>query len=139
MKNNFYLSLNPGTTLNLFSPAPDSINLYSRYFEAFDYYSSSNYLNLRINKITQRFEYGIGISLSTLKWRSNNITASTDSTRFFGQSYYRSFNLGFSSAISYWMTPNFNVGLQYQPFFFDITRKKNTYQHFISIQLIYRF
>jgi hypothetical protein len=139
IKNNYYLSLNFGATLNPFSPAPDSVYYHSRYYYPFDQISSTNYFNFRINKITPRFEYGIGLSLATLKWSANNIFKSTDTTRFYNQSYYKSLNLGFSSDFTLRLTPNFNIGLQYQPYFFDLRRKKYTYQHFITSQMIWRF
>jgi hypothetical protein len=136
---NSYLSLNLGTTLNMFSPAPDSVYLYSNYFIPFEYYSSSNYLNLRFNKITPRIEYGAGISLATLKWISNNVTSSNDSTNFYNQTSHKSFNVGLSSSISYRLTPSFNIGVQYQPLFYDIKRAEFDYQHFITAQMIWRF
>lgn len=139
LKNNLYLSLNAGTTMDLFSPAPDSVNFNHHYFVAFRYYSSSSYLNFRINKMTPRIEYGVGINLSTVKWSVNNITHETDTTRFYNQSYRSSFNFGLSSAISYRLSPNFNIGLQYQPLIFDLKRKEVNYQHFVTAQMIWRF
>ena len=139
LRKNYYLSLNAGATLNPFSPSPDSVYLYERYHIGFEQISSSYYTNFRINKITPRFEFGIGLALATLKWSSNNVIKSTDSTRFYNQSYYKSLNLGFSSDITFRLTPNFNIGLQFQPYIYDLRRKKYTYQHFITTQLIWRF
>ena len=139
LKKNYYLSLNVGATLNPFSPEPDSVYLYNRHYIGFEQISSSYYSNFRINKITPGFEYGIGLAFATLKWSANNIVKSTDSTRFYNQSYYKSLNFGLCSNISYRLTPNLNIGLQYQSFLCDLRRRKYTYQHFVTTQLIWRF
>jgi hypothetical protein len=141
INNNLYLSLNAGLTMDLFTALRDTVS--ENYFKDFQFgfsnSSSSKYVNFRINKITPKFEYGIGLTLSELKWRENNRIDLTDSTHTFSQSYYKSLNLGLSSSLAFRMTPNFNIGIQYQPLLYDINRKKNTYQHFITFQMIYRF
>jgi len=139
--NNLYLSLNAGITMDLFTAYTDTIDQFEfREFNlGFSNYSSSKYLNFRINKTTPRFEYGLGLALSGLKWQENNRIDVTDSTHTFSQTYYKSLNLGLSTAIAYRMTPNFNIGFQYQPLFYDIKRNRSTYQHFITIQTMFRF
>ncbi|MCJ7447217.1 MAG: hypothetical protein MUO72_05975 [Bacteroidales bacterium] len=142
LKNNYYLSFNLGVTLNLFTPFRDSVYLQTHYYyypHGFYEYSSTNYINFRINKITPKLEYGIGLTLSNLKWSSNNIIESTDSTLKFNQSYHKSFNLGFSSAVKFRLTPYINIGFLYQPLFYDFSNNKYFYQHFITSQIIWRF
>lgn len=141
VNNNLYLSLNAGITMDLFTARKDTtMNFGLRKFHTgFSSYSSSKYVNIRINKATPRFEYGIGLTLSQLKWRENDRIDITDSTHIFSQSTYKSLNLGFSAAVAYRITPNLNISFQYQPLVYDIKRKKNTYQHFITFQTLFRF
>jgi hypothetical protein len=139
--NNLYLSVNGGLTSDLFHARRDTVDDrdFREFYWGFDTYSSTKYFNIRINKITPGVEYGIGITFLELKWRENNRIDLTDSTHTFSQSYYKSYNLGLSGAIAFRLTPNFNIGLQYQPSFFDLSRKKYTYQSFFSTQMIWRF
>jgi len=142
LKKNIYLSLNAGITLDPFTIRHDTINeLYDfrDFYFGFTELSSAKYLSLRINKISPRFEYGIGLTLTNLKWSSNNRTYLTDSTYFYTPIFYKSINLGLSSDLRLRLTPNFNLGVQYQPSFYDFKHKTYSYQHFITTQLIWRF
>jgi hypothetical protein len=143
LKSNYYLSLSIGATMDLFEPFRDSVYFRPRYYDYYPYgfyeYSSSGYVNFRINRVTPWFEYGIGLTLSSLKWSSNNVIESTDSTLVFNQSYYRSCNLGLSCSLALRMTPHFNIGILYQPSFYDFKNKEYYYQHFITGQMIWRF
>jgi hypothetical protein len=142
LKKNIYLSINAGVTMDLFAADHDTINKLYREKDfdfGFNEYSSSDYLNFRINKISSRFEYGIGLTLTKLKWSSNDKNKLTDSTFFYTHSYRKSFNLGLSGDIRLRLTPNFNIGFLYQPLFYDLEHKTYNYQHFITTELIWRF
>ena len=140
-KNNTYLSLSAGATMDLFSANRDTIN--ENYFKEFGWgfneYSSSRYLNIRINKITPSIEYGVGMTLTKLKWSANNRIELTDSTHISSQSYYNSLNLGLSGNLRYRLTPNLSIGIFYQPLFFDFKHQDFKYQHFISTEFVFRF
>ena len=62
--------MSAGATMDLFSANRDTIN--ENYFKEFGWgfneYSSSRYLNIRVNKITPSIEYGVGMTLTKLKW-----------------------------------------------------------------------
>lgn len=142
LKKNIYLSMNAGITMDLFAADHDTVNELDgiRDFHfGFLEYSSANYLNFRINKISPRFEYGIGLTLTKLKWSSNDRIDITDSTFFYNQSYRKSINLGLSSDLRFRLTPNFNIGILYQPLFYDFKHETCNYQHFITTELIWRF
>ena len=139
-KNNKYLSISLGTTLDLFSPYPDTVFNYDYYHFWGAYESSStSYLNFSVYKTTPVIEYGIGVALSKLKWRANYLIGSTDTTEFYKQSSHRSLNIGLSSGLKLRLTPNLNIGLLYQPLFYDFYDKRYNYQHFITTELIWRF
>ncbi len=142
LKKNIYLSMNIGVTMSLYSKSNDTINE-MHYFSEFPFdlnnASSAKYLNFRVNKISPRCEYGIGLTLTSLNWRSNNRTDLTDSTYFYTPVSYKSLNLGLTSDLRLRLTPNFDIGIQYQPLFFDLRHKKYNYQHFITTELIWRF
>jgi hypothetical protein len=142
LKKNIYLSINVGVTMNLYSKRNDTINEihdFREFFFGSDNSSSAKYLNFRVNKITPRCEYGIGLSLTNLNWNSNQRTDLTDSTYFYTPSSYKSLNLGLTSDLRLRLTPNFNIGIQYQPLFFDFKHNRYNYQHFITTELIWRF
>jgi len=142
LKKDIYLSMNFGVTMNLYSKSSDTINEmhgFKDFYFGSDKASSAKYLNFRINKISPRWEYGIGLTLTNLNWNLNKRTDLTDSTYFYTPVSYKSLNLGFTSDLRLRLTPNFNIGIQYQPLFFDFQHKKNYYQHFISTELIWRF
>ena len=142
LKENIYLSINIGVTMNLYSKRNDTINKMHDFREfhfGSDEASSAKYLNFRVNKISPRCEYGIGLTLTNLNWHSNNRTDLTDSTYFYTPASYKSLNLGLTSDLRLRLTPNFNIGIQYQPLFFDFQHKKYNYQHFITTELIWRF
>lgn len=137
-----YFSLSAGITMDLYPARHDTINElhdFREYYFGSDESSSAKYLNFRVNKITPRFEYGVGLTVTNLRWRSNNRYNLTDSTYFFTPSYHVSLNLGLSADIRLRLTPNFNLGLLYQPLVYDFKHKTGNYQHFISTELIWRF
>ncbi len=141
-KENIYFSLNVGVTMNLYSKRNDTIDEMHHFREFFlgsENSSSAQYLNFRVNKISPRCEYGIGLAVTNLNWQSNNRTDLSDSTYFYSPSSYKSLNLGLTSDLRLRLTPNFNIGIQYQPSLFDFQHKKYNYQHFITIELIWRF
>ena len=142
LKNDIYLSINSGVTMNLYSKSNDTINEmhgFKDFYLGSDKGSSAKYLNFRVNKITPRCEYGIGLSLTNLNWSLNQRTDLTDSTYFYTPASYKSLNLGLTSDLRIRFTPNFSIGIQYQPLFFDFKHKKYNYQHFITTELIWRF
>jgi hypothetical protein len=142
MRKNIYLSINIGLTMNLYSTRIDTINEMHDFREfhfGSEEASSAKYLNFRVNKISPICEYGIGLTLTSLNWHSNNRTNLTDSTYFYSPSSYRSLNLGLTCNLRLRLTPNFNIGIQYQPLFFDFQHKTYNYQHFITTELIWRF
>jgi hypothetical protein len=142
MRKDIYVSLNIGVTMNLYSARNDTINklhdIHEFHFGSYEA-SSAKYLSLRINKLSPRFEYGIGLTLTNLKWNSNNRTNLTDSTYAYSPASYKSLNLGLTSVLRLRLMPGFNIGVQYQPLFFEFQRKKCNYQHFITTELIWRF
>jgi hypothetical protein len=133
LQKNKYLSFNVGTATDFFAPFPGAVDYYGP-----TEFSSTKYVNLRINKITPWLEYGLGISLSELRWRTEYF-GPMDSTTVFTPDHYRSVNLGLSGSFRYRLTPRFNIGILYQPQFYDFNNKKYNYQHFISTELIWRF
>jgi hypothetical protein len=142
LKKDIYLSMNIGVTMNLYSKSNDTINEmhgFKDFYFGSDRASSAKYLNFRVNKISPRWEYGIGLSLTNLNWNLNKRTDLTDSTYFYTPASYKSLNLGLTGDLRLRLTPNFNLGLQYQPLFFDFQHKKYYYQHFITTELIWRF
>ncbi|HEY5534239.1 MAG TPA: hypothetical protein VIL99_04765 [Ignavibacteria bacterium] len=142
LKENIYLSINIGVTMNLYSKRNDTINemhAFKDFYFGSNKASSAKYLNFRVNKISPRCEYGIGLTLTNLNWHSNNRTDLTDSTYFYSPTSYKSLNLGLTSDLRLRLTPNFNIGIQYQPLFFDFQHKEYNYQHFITTELIWRF
>jgi hypothetical protein len=137
-----YLSLTAGVTLDCFSPRHDTIS------EGFDYkdfhfgvgpLSSAKYISLKISKISPWLEYGVGVTLTNLKWGENKMIDLTDSTYFNTPTRYNSLNFGLSSDFRLRLTPNFNIGILYQPLFYDFKHKRYNYQHFITTELIWRF
>jgi hypothetical protein len=142
LKKNFYLSINAGVTMDLYRAIHDTINEmndFREFYFGLDEASSVRYLNFRVNKISPICECGIGLTLTHLKWRSNNRTNLTDSTHFYSPSSYKSLNLGLSTNLRFRITPNLNIGIQYQPLFYDFQHKIYNYQHFITTELIWRF
>jgi hypothetical protein len=142
-KKNTYLSMNIGATMSIYSKSNDTINEMHYHFKDFNFgsntASSAKYLNFSINKISPRYEFGIGLTLTNLNWYSNNRTDITDSTYFYTPVLYKSLNLGLTSDLKLRLTPYFNIGIQYQPLFFDLQHQKYNYQHFITTELIWRF
>lgn len=139
---NIYFSLNAGVTMDLYSARHDTVNELHDFREfnfGSDHSSSAKYLNIRANKISPRIEYGVGLVLTNLKWRSNDKNNLTDSTHFYTPTFHSSFNLGLSSDIRIRLTPNFNIGLLYQSLVYDFKHKVCNYQHFITSELIWRF
>ncbi len=142
ISNKTYLSLNAGVTLDLFTSRHDTINELYDFREwgfGFDEFSSAKYINVRINKISPRFEYGFGLTLTNLKWNKNTSTYLTDSTYFYTPYYHKSLNLGLSTDLRLRLTPNVNIGILYQPLFYDFKHRTYNYQHFVTTELIWRF
>jgi hypothetical protein len=142
LKRNIYLSMNIGVTMNLYSKRNDTINeihAFKDFYIGSNNSSSAKYLNFRVNRISPRWDYGLGFALTNLNWRSNIRTNLTDSTYFYTPASYKSLNLGLTGDLRLRLTPNFNVGIQYQPLLFDFQHKLFNYQHFITSELIWRF
>jgi hypothetical protein len=133
IKNNSYLSLNVGTAIDFLAPFPAPVDYYGP-----AEFSSTSYLNLRFNKISPRLEYGLGLNISQMKWRKEYY-GPMDSTEVFTPSQYKSLNVGISCSFQYRFTPRFNIGILYQPQFYDFFNKQYIYQHFISTEFIWRF
>ncbi len=142
LRKEVYISMAAGVSINMYSSRNDTVNKL-HYFREYGFglneASSANYLNFRINKLSPRWDYGIGFTLTNLKWYSNNMSDLTDSTYTYSHASRKSLNLGLTGDIRARLTPNFSIGLEYQPLFFDFQHKKYTYQHFISTELIWRF
>jgi hypothetical protein len=142
LKRDIYLSMNIGVTMSLYSKSNDTINEmhgFKDFYFASNNSSSAKYLNFRVNKIYPKCEYGLGLTLTNLNWHSNKRTDLPDSTYFYTPASFKSLNLGLTSDLRLRLTPNFNIGIQYQPLFFDLHHKKYNYQHFITSELIWRF
>jgi len=142
LKRDIYLSMNIGVTMSLYSKSNDTINEmhgFKDFYFGSNNSSSAKYLNFKVNKTSPRCEYGLGLTLTNLNWHSNKRTDLTDSTYFYTPASYKSLNLGLTSDLRLRLTPNFNIGIQYQPLFFDFQHKKYNYQHFITTELIWRF
>jgi hypothetical protein len=142
IKEKTYLSFTAGITMDCFSPRHDTIN---DRFESRDYQigfgplSSAKYLSLKINRISPWLEYGIGVSLTNLRWGENQKTNITDSTYYYSPVRYNSLNIGLSTDLRLRLTQNFNIGILYQPLFYDLKHENYNYQHLISTELIWRF
>ena len=142
IKEKTYMSFTAGVTLDCFSPRHDTINdrFESEYFHfGFGPLSSAKYVSLKINRISPWLEYGAGVTITNLKWGENQRTNLTDSTYFYTPIRYSSLNLGLSSDLKLRLTPNFNIGILYQPLFYDFKHKRFNYQHYINTELIWRF
>lgn len=142
MNRDIYFSINAGVTMDLYSARYDTINElhdFREFYFGSDKSSSAKYLNFRVNKISPRFEYGVGLALTNLRWRSNDRINLTDTTHFYTPASHESLNLGLSGDIRLRLTPNFNFGLLYQPLVYDFKHKTSNYQHFITTELIWRF
>jgi hypothetical protein len=135
-----YLALGAGATMDLFGAYADTAynNGYSYYGPFFETYSSSEYISLDYNKITPKLDYGIGLSLTELRWNANNRVNLSDTSFTYSHSSYRSLNLGIKLSASYRLTANASFGVEYHPLIFDIERKKSTYQHFIAFKAAFR-
>ncbi|MFZ2338750.1 MAG: hypothetical protein WAW07_03380 [Bacteroidales bacterium] len=142
IKEKTYISFTAGITLDCFSPRHDTIN---DRFDSGDYQigfgplSSAKYLNLKINSISPWLEYGIGVTLTNLRWGENHKTNITDTTFYYLPVRYNSLNIGLSTDLRLRLTKNFNIGILYQPLFYDLKHESYNYQHFISTELIWRF
>ena len=137
-----YLSVTAGVTLDCFSSRRDTTSEENEPVDfrfGYGQLSSAKYISVQINKITPWLEFGAGITFTNLKWGKNRITDLTDSTYFYTPVRYNSLNLGLSSDLRLRLTPNFDIGILYQPLFYDFKHRKCNYQHFISTELIWRF
>lgn len=142
LKNDLYLSLEAGSTMSLYFSRNDTVNKsddYHYFRPGSDNSAQARYLSINVNKNKPLISYGIGLSLTNLRWRSNDNIKLTDSTSFYKPAAYKSLNLGLTAKLEYRLTPNFNLGLIYQPAFYDFKHNEYNYQHFITTKLNWRF
>lgn len=142
IKEKTYISFTAGITPDCFSPRHDTINdrFESRHYQiGFGPLSSAKYISLKINRISPWLEYGLGVTLTNLRWGENQITNITDSTFYYSPVRYYSLNIGLSTDLRLRLTQNFNIGVLYQPLFYDFKHARYKYQHLISTELIWRF
>ncbi len=130
-KKNNYLSLNFGVASDIPIPFPAPID----YFGAEHHFCSTFYINLKNNFIINRFDVGYGLSYSNLNWEWSK---GMDYTAVRKSKY--SHNLGLCFESLYRFGESFRLGLLYQPSLIDISHKPTfDYQHFVSIEFIWKF
>ena len=91
------------------------------------------YANFRNNYCIQRFDLGYGINVSNLDYPGKY----NDTT--FARYQNGGFGLGLSFSAGYAVGNYYHIGLLYQPTFFSYNNKQQLdYQHFLSVELLWR-
>jgi len=125
---NSYVSAYGGISTDFILPFPAALDIRGKYESG-----SSVYASLRDNHTIGSFDFGYGLNVSQLKY---HVTNNTDST-FIPQTR-QSTSLGLSLSTQYRFGDHFRLGLLYQPSLFDLNKTALDYQHFISLELIWK-
>jgi hypothetical protein len=96
--------------------------------------SSSFYISARNNHTINNFTLGYGLSYAALKWTKSNNT----DTSFKTQTSITS-AIGLSCSAAYRLGRSFQLGLLYQPYFFEINKQVSyNYQQQLSFEFIWK-
>jgi hypothetical protein len=125
-RNNNYLSINLGAATDRFGEyfGPGYVETATTFFTS-----------LRNNNIVGTFDLGYGINVSRQKWTKQTIgdTIKIDES-------IKSIGLGLSFSAQYRVGSYFRLGILYQPDILNTSFKPSlNYQHYISLNLIWKF
>jgi hypothetical protein len=125
-RNNNYLSINLGTATDRFGEY-----IGTGYVET----ATTLFTSLRNNNIAGSFDFGYGINASRQKWTMHT----TGDTIKINESS-KSIGLGLSLSAQYRVGSYFRLGVLYQPDILNTSFKPTlNYQHYISLNLIWKF